>query len=50
MNQAPYFEDFKPGDRFESQALTLTRDTIVDFAMRFDPQPFHMDQEAARSV
>jgi acyl dehydratase len=48
MNQAPYFEDFKPGEQFESQAITLTRDAIIDFAMRFDPQPFHMDQEAAR--
>lgn len=43
-----YFEDFTVGRRFESLALTLSEDAILDFAQRFDPQPFHIDVEAAR--
>ena len=43
-----YFEDFRPGDSFESPGITLTEAAIIDFAMRFDPQPFHMDNEAAK--
>ena len=42
-----YFEDFKPGDRFESPGMTMTEDAIIDFAARFDPQPFHTDHVAA---
>jgi acyl dehydratase len=42
-----YFEDFKPGDRFESPGMTMTESAIIDFAARFDPQPFHMDRVAA---
>lgn len=43
-----YFEDFKPGDRFESPGMTMTDSAIIDFAIHFDPQPFHMDHEAAK--
>lgn len=44
-----YFEDFTVGVRFESPAVAVTAADIVDFARRFDPQPFHLDAEAARS-
>lgn len=43
-----YFEDFKVGDVYESAGRTLTRDEIVAFAREYDPQPFHLDEEAAR--
>ena len=43
-----YFEDFLPGDRFESPGITMTEGAIIDFAMSFDPQPFHMNLEAAK--
>jgi acyl dehydratase len=43
-----YFEDFRVGDRFESAGMTITEAAIVDFAIKWDPQPFHMDAEAAR--
>jgi acyl dehydratase len=43
-----YFEDFQPGQVFDLGAHTMTRDEIVDFARQFDPQPFHVDEEAAR--
>lgn len=36
-----YFEDLKPGLRFVSDTLEITRDDIVDFARKFDPQAFH---------
>jgi acyl dehydratase len=43
-----YFEDFPPGDVRESPACTVTRDEILTFARQFDPQPFHLDDEAAK--
>lgn len=46
----PCFEDFTPGDRFVSEPLTVSRDEIVAFARAFDPQPFHLDEAAARST
>jgi len=44
-----HFEDFAVGDRIESKGMTVTESAIIDFAMHFDPQPFHMDMEAAKS-
>jgi acyl dehydratase len=43
-----YFEDFPPGNVRESPARTVTRDEIFTFAGQFDPQPFHLDEEAAK--
>ena len=43
-----YFEDFKPGDRFESRGRTVSEAEIIDFALRYDPQPIHIDAEAAK--
>lgn len=48
--RALFFEDFKPGDRFESGTLTLTETLITEYARFYDPQPFHTDPEAARST
>jgi acyl dehydratase len=42
-----YLEDFKPGDEFRSPGITLTEAQIIDFALTFDPQPFHVDVTAA---
>ena len=42
-----YFEDFKPGDRFDSPGVTVTQGMIIDFALTYDPQTFHLDSEAA---
>ncbi len=42
-----YYEDFAVGDRFRSQGVTLTESQIMDFAFQYDPQPFHIDKEAA---
>ncbi|MEW5737867.1 MAG: MaoC family dehydratase [Myxococcota bacterium] len=43
-----YFEDFTPGMTFEAKGPTLTREAIIEFARQFDPQPFHLDEEAAK--
>jgi len=45
-----YLEDFKPGDIFEPPSrCTITEEAIVAFAREFDPQPFHLDAQAARN-
>lgn len=45
-----YFEDFKPGDVIELGSRTITKDAIVAFAREFDPQIFHLDEDAARET
>lgn len=42
-----YLEDFVPGLEFRTAGVTITDGQIIDFALRFDPQPFHLDVEAA---
>ena len=44
-----YFEDFKAGDVTEVGPVTVSEQEIVDFATRYDPQPFHTDPEAAKA-
>jgi acyl dehydratase len=44
----PYFEDVKIGHRRELGSFTFTADLIKKFALQFDPQPFHLDEEAGR--
>jgi acyl dehydratase len=41
------FEDFRPGEVQQLGEVEVTRDEIVEFASRYDPQPFHLDEEAA---
>ena len=43
-----YFEDFEPGAVFELGERTLTKEEMVAFAQAYDPQPFHVDEEAAK--
>jgi acyl dehydratase len=45
-----YFEDFTPGRQFHTEGVTVTEGQIIDFALTFDPQPFHLDAEVARST
>jgi acyl dehydratase len=45
-----YFEDFTPGQVIELGSHTITRDEIIAFAKQFDPQPFHLDDEAAKKT
>ena len=43
-----YFEDFAVGQKFASPSLLIDAEAITAFAVQFDPQPFHLDAEAAR--
>ena len=44
-----YLEDFAVGLTFGSGRLRVDRERGKTFAAEFDPQPFHLDEEAARS-
>ncbi len=43
------FEDFAVGQVLGGGTHTVSAEEIVAFATRFDPQPFHVDAEAAKS-
>jgi acyl dehydratase len=46
-----FLEELSIGDRFTTRSVSITEDEILDFARRFDPQPFHLDPSAAaRSI
>lgn len=42
-----YFDDFFVGERLEGGSATLSEAQIIDFAMMYDPQSFHVDSQAA---
>lgn len=48
--RALYLEDLSVGDRFRSGEHTLDAAQIKAFALQFDPQPFHTDEEAAKNT
>jgi acyl dehydratase len=43
-----YFEDFAVGQKFGSEPRPVEAAEIKAFAAQFDPQPFHLDEDAAR--
>jgi len=43
------WEDLQPGQKFGTAEYEMTVEEIVDFARRYDPQPFHTDAEAAKA-
>jgi acyl dehydratase len=45
-----WFDDLKLGMRFKSGEVTVSREDIKRFAAEFDPQPFHLDEEAAENT
>ncbi|TMA24716.1 MAG: MaoC family dehydratase [Deltaproteobacteria bacterium] len=44
-----YLQDFAPGQKYASGTLRVDAAAIKAFAAQFDPQPFHLDEEAARN-
>ncbi|MEO8122181.1 MAG: MaoC family dehydratase [Rhodoferax sp.] len=44
-----YLDDLQVGDRFTSAEHALDETQIKAFATQFDPQPFHLDPEAAKA-
>ena len=50
MPDEMYFEDFRPGLKINSlTTYRVTADEIKEFAERYDPQPFHLDEAAGES-
>ena len=45
-----YFEDFVVGECFHSSGITITENSIIDFALQYDPQPIHVNAVAAREM
>lgn len=43
-----YFEDMTVGLRYGTASKTLSAEEIIAFARQWDPQPFHIDPEAAK--
>jgi acyl dehydratase len=48
MTELLHFEDFRAGQLFELGAHVLDTDEMIEFAREFDPQPQHLDPEAAQ--
>ncbi|MEO7167560.1 MAG: MaoC family dehydratase [Spartobacteria bacterium] len=44
------FEDFPVGSRFVSGRQSISEEEIIDFARRYDPQPFHLDPAAGENL
>jgi acyl dehydratase len=45
-----YLEDFAVGQTFGSGRLRISKEQVRAFAAEFDPQPFHLDEEAAQNT
>jgi acyl dehydratase len=43
-----YYEDIEVGDTDEFGEYHVTKEEIIEFASKYDPQPFHTDEEAAK--
>ena len=53
MNHEPqryrfYWEDFPVGHHMDFGDTPVSREAVIGFASQFDPQPFHVDDEAAK--
>ena len=47
-NELLHWEDFPCGDVRHCGSTLVSRDAVLDFARQFDPQPFHVDEQAAK--
>jgi acyl dehydratase len=48
MSHRYYWEDFYPGQVRESGGYSLSEQEIIEFARKYDPQPFHTDKDQAK--
>jgi acyl dehydratase len=48
VSELVYFEDVEVGQTHRFGRYEVTRDEILEYARQFDPQPFHVDEEAAK--
>jgi len=47
LHEIRYLDDFRVGETFISPGVTVTESEIIEFALKYDPQAFHMDVNAA---
>ena len=45
-----WLEDIHVGHRFRTDVYNLTADDIIEFATKWDPQPFHLSDETAQDT
>ncbi len=50
MNKPVFFEDFEVGASHEFGEYQVTAEEIIDFASDYDPQPFHLSEEAGKAM
>ena len=50
MSYKYYWEDFYPGQVREIDGYSLSEAEVIEFAAKYDPQPFHTDSEAAKQT
>ena len=50
MKEIYYLDDFEVGQRFGSGSYLLNEEAIKRFAVEYDPQPFHLDDESAKET
>jgi acyl dehydratase len=43
-----YFEDIRNGEPLNCREISFTQTDIIEFAKKYDPQPFHINETAAR--
>lgn len=46
---ARFLEDFAAGQKYRSATMRVEAERVRSFAAEFDPQPFHLDEQAARA-
>jgi acyl dehydratase len=44
-----FYEDFKIGEEYTTEAFSFSTEQIIAFAQTYDPQPFHMDEAVAQN-
>jgi len=49
MSEQLHFEDFTPGQQFDLGSVTVSKEDVLEFASEFDPQPFHLSEEAGKA-
>ena len=49
MSKPLYLEDITVGEKFGTGSLAVETEKVKAFAAEFDPQPFHLDEAAART-
>lgn len=51
MSHTPvYLEDLTVGDQYRSGTCSIEHDQVFEFARQYDPQPFHLDADAAEAT